>query len=82
MRKHIAEKQGKTCGDCKAELTSYFEIDHIIGLQFGGTDDESNLMALCCECHAKKSVAENQCRKKINAIQDILREHNREIQNL
>ena len=54
-------------------LTPYFQIDHTVGLQFGGTDEESNLMALCCECHAMKSIAENQCRKQIHeAIQTIL----------
>ena len=75
MRQHIADKQQKLCGECKLGLTLHFQIDHIIGLQFGGTDDESNLMALCCECHAVKSVAENRCRKRIqDAIKTILRE--------
>ena len=60
---------------CKLVLTPYFEIDHIVGLQFGGTDDESNLMALCRECHAKKSITETKCRPQIkDAIQTILRE--------
>jgi 5-methylcytosine-specific restriction endonuclease McrA len=76
MRQQVVNKQENACGACKLALTSYFQIDHIIGLQFGGTDDESNLMALCCECHAKKSISENQCRKKIQAaIQTILREN-------
>jgi 5-methylcytosine-specific restriction endonuclease McrA len=64
-RQRIAEQQKNRCGDCKLALTPYFELDHIIGLQFGGTDEESNLMALCRECHAKKSITENQCRKQI-----------------
>lgn len=43
-------------------------------MQFGGTDEETNLMALCRECHARKSIAENACRKQIHgAIQTILR---------
>lgn len=76
MRKQIVDKQNNTCGECTFVLTPFYQIDHIIGLQFGGTDDESNLMALCCECHAKKSVSENQCRKQIkDAIQMIWREH-------
>ena len=76
MRKQIVDKQNNTCGECTFVLTPFYQIDHIIGLQFGGTDDESNLMALCCECHAKKSVSENQCRKQIKeAIQMIWREH-------
>ena len=75
MRQHVVNKQENACGMCKLTLTPYFEIDHIIGLQFGGTDDEANLMALCRECHAKKSITENQCRPQIkDAIQTILRE--------
>ena len=75
VRQTILDKQKNICGGCKDVLTPYFQIDHIIGLQFGGTDEESNLMALCCECHAMKSIAENQCRKQIqDSIQTILRE--------
>jgi 5-methylcytosine-specific restriction endonuclease McrA len=74
-RQKIADKQENACGECKMTLSPYFELDHIIGLQFGGTDEESNLMALCRECHGKKSIAENQCRKRIQeAIQTILKE--------
>ena len=73
-RQKIADKQENACGECKEALSPYFELDHIIGLQFGGTDEESNLMALCRECHGKKSIAENQCRKRIqDAIQTILK---------
>ena len=75
VKQRIVDKQEKSCGECKLALTPYFEIDHIIGLQFGGTDDEVNLMALCRECHAIKSIGENQCRKQIqDAIHNILRE--------
>jgi predicted transport protein len=74
-RQSIADKQENACGECKITLSPYFELDHIIGLQFGGTDEESNLMALCRECHGKKSIRENQCRKRIqDAIQTILQE--------
>ena len=76
MRQHVVNKQENACGMCKLVLTPYFEIDHIIGLQFGGTDDEANLMALCRDCHAKKSIKENQCREQIKeAIQSIVSEN-------
>ena len=76
IRKQIVTQQNNACGECELALTPYYQIDHIIGLQFGGTDDGSNLMALCCECHAKKSVSENQCRQQIKeAIQMIWREN-------
>lgn len=79
LKQQIVNEQNNACGECKLALTPYYQLDHMIGLQFGGTDDRSNLMALCCECHAKKSIGENKCRKRIqDAIQDILRE-NRDI---
>jgi len=75
VKQTIIDKQQNACGECKRVLSSFFQIDHIIALQFGGTDDESNLMALCCECHAMKSITENRCRTQIQeAIQTILRE--------
>jgi hypothetical protein len=42
-RKLIADSQQNTCGECKLPLSPYYQIDHIVGLQFGGTNDESNL---------------------------------------
>ena len=78
LKQQIVNEQNNACGECKLALTPYYQLDHMIGLQFGGTDDRSNLMALCCECHAKKSIGENKCRKRIqDAIQDILRETER-----
>jgi 5-methylcytosine-specific restriction protein A len=34
------------------------ELDHIVPLFQGGTNDESNLAGLCRECHNKKSQKE------------------------
>ena len=66
VREQIAERQQNTCGECKQLLSlPYFQLDHIIGLQFGGTDEESNLMALCGECHNIKSIYENKNKKDI-----------------
>ena len=77
MRKEIVNDQENKCGECKEDLSLYFQIDHIVGIQFGGTNDKTNLMALCCECHTRKSIAENQCREQIQeSIQTILREKN------
>ena len=76
VRQQVAEKQQNTCGECKKELSPHFQLDHVIALQFGGTDEESNLMALCCECHNIKSIGENQCKQKIRAaIETILKEN-------
>ena len=35
------------------------EVDHILPLADGGTDDLGNLQAINRECHARKTVAEN-----------------------
>lgn len=38
---------------------SGYQIDHIIELRYGGTNDRSNLQALCPGCHATKTNNEN-----------------------
>ena len=72
----VATRQENKCNQCQVNLTKYYQIDHKTALQFGGTDEFDNLQALCCECHAEKSVLENQHRKEIQeAIQTILQRH-------
>ncbi len=39
--------------DCKASGRS-MEVDHIVPISRGGTDDISNLQYLCSACHAKR----------------------------
>ena len=39
-------------------LAGATEVDHIVPVSLGGTDDPSNLAAICSPCHAKKSSAE------------------------
>lgn len=45
---------GDGCG-WKFGVKGDYEIDHVLALERGGTDDESNLQLLCCACHAKKT---------------------------
>ena len=53
LRKH------KTCNYCAKVLNlSIMEIDHILRLADGGDNEESNLQALCKECHFEKSQDE------------------------
>lgn len=48
------------CALCKtAEAT---EVDHITPLEQGGSNDESNLQALCHDCHAAKTKQEQRAR--------------------
>jgi hypothetical protein len=58
-KKYIASQQGWKCGDCKEQLNAWFEVDHIKRLEYGGTNEVSNLVALCRDCHGRKTAMEN-----------------------
>jgi hypothetical protein len=58
-KKFVASNQNWKCGDCKEKLTAWFEVDHTIRLDQGGSNDISNLIALCRNCHGKKTSLEN-----------------------
>lgn len=40
-------------------ITKSLEVDHIINIAEGGTDDDSNLQALCIPCHKAKTARES-----------------------
>ena len=58
-KKFVASRQGWTCGDCKNQLTAWFEVDNVLRLEYGGSNHVDNLVALCRECHGKKTTMEN-----------------------
>jgi 5-methylcytosine-specific restriction endonuclease McrA len=59
QRERIWEKQGKKCSCCGVKLSvGSFEIDHIVPLSRQGSNDESNLQALCRKCHQTKTNKE------------------------
>jgi hypothetical protein len=58
-KKYVAANQDWKCGDCNTRLDHTFEIDHKIRLEYGGDNDVSNLIALCRNCHGKKTAMEN-----------------------
>ena len=58
-KKYVASNQNWKCGDCGIKLPGWFEVDHKIRLEHGGGNDVSNLLALCRECHGKKTAMEN-----------------------
>jgi hypothetical protein len=58
-KKFVASRQGWCCGDCQKQLTAWFEVDHKIRLEYGGSNHIDNLVALCRECHGKKTTMEN-----------------------
>jgi hypothetical protein len=55
----VAANQEWMCGNCNVRLDHTFEIDHKIRLEYGGDNDVSNLIALCRNCHGKKTALEN-----------------------
>jgi hypothetical protein len=58
-KKYVASQQGWKCGHCGCSLNAWFEVDHKVRLEHGGGNDVSNLVALCRECHGKKTAMEN-----------------------
>jgi hypothetical protein len=58
-KKYVAASQGWTCGGCKQQLDAWFEVDHKQRLADGGSNHVSNLVALCRNCHGKKTMFEN-----------------------
>lgn len=64
QRRQIAKRQnwlcaGQQCQEAqtKQELQEY-DIDHIIPLHLGGTEEPDNLQALCPGCHRRKTDQE------------------------
>ena len=58
-KKYVAANQDWKCGNCKSQLDHTYEIYHRIRLEYGGGNDVDNLIALCRNCHGKKTASEN-----------------------
>lgn len=46
--------QAGLCGYCERELNGDYEVDHMIALSAGGTNDWSNIAITCPPCNARK----------------------------
>lgn len=59
-REAVLKRDGYICQPCKREncTTLATEVDHVIPQAEGGSEDESNLQAICETCHKKKTRAE------------------------
>jgi hypothetical protein len=55
-KKYVASQQAWKCQHCGDMLEATFEVDHVIDLQFGGSNNVDNLVALCRNCHGKKTM--------------------------
>ena len=58
-KKFVASQQQWKCGNCHIQLPAWFEVDHKVKLEHGGSNHISNLVALCRDCHGKKTTMEN-----------------------
>jgi hypothetical protein len=58
-KKYVAANQEWKCGNCQSQLDHTFEIDHKLRLEYGGGNEVDNLIALCRNCHGKKTASEN-----------------------
>jgi hypothetical protein len=58
-KKFVASKQNWCCGNCSKQLNAWFEVDHKLRLEHGGSNEVNNLVALCRECHGEKTAMEN-----------------------
>ena len=58
-KKYVASQQDWKCKHCKCKLPAWFEVDHVTRLEYGGSNNVDNLVALCRNCHGKKTAMEN-----------------------
>ena len=65
-QKIVAARQKWRCAKCDEMLDSTYQLDHIVPLWEGGSDDHvNNANALCANCHATKTQHEAILRRKV-----------------
>ncbi|WBM34138.1 HNH endonuclease [Pseudomonas sp. NY11382] len=57
IRERILLRDQYTCCGCGV-VTQDLEVDHIINVAEGGSDEDSNLQSLCVPCHQAKTAVE------------------------
>jgi hypothetical protein len=58
-KKFVAARQDWKCENCQRKLPAWFEVDHKVRLEYGGSNHVDNLRALCRDCHGEKTAIEN-----------------------
>ncbi|TCL06900.1 HNH endonuclease [Sodalis ligni] len=74
LKRRIYVRDGGHCCMCGRVVDlCESELDHRVALQFGGSNDESNLWTLCTECHAGKSAREvANCQPDDEALRHVM----------
>lgn len=55
VREYVYQRDNYQCKSCgKSQQETTLNIDHIIPLALGGSNDLSNLQTLCVTCNSKK----------------------------
>lgn len=58
-KKFVAARQNWKCESCDRQLPAWFEVDHKVRLEHGGSNHVDNLRAMCRDCHGEKTAIEN-----------------------
>ena len=58
LRDQVLARDHYTCQRCGRISDTDMECDHIVPTSKGGTDEPSNLQALCRDCHKAKTTRE------------------------
>lgn len=56
LREQVFARDQYTCAVCGRVTVDDLQCDHIVAIANGGTDDMSNLRAICADCHAVKTA--------------------------
>jgi len=51
---NLFKLQRNKCASCNKSISKYYEVDHIVALVNGGSDDKHNLQLLCMTCNRSK----------------------------
>lgn len=63
IRDRILVRDRYTCQQC-GRIGDDNQVDHIVNVAQGGTDDDSNLQTLCIPCHKAKTALESQAGRR------------------
>jgi hypothetical protein len=72
LKEQIIKEQNGVCNDpdCQ-EVHEKYQIDHIIPLINGGTNNRDNLQALCISCHREKTITEKESLEHIRTSDHV-----------